>query len=93
MGGFVGLSVLGAFVYWRKLPDFAALVIIIAFADAFFICIGVRLIDEAIGFSWSEAGTGLGSLGAMILWAIGGTGGAAMAMRRLRSDLGGAEAS
>lgn len=93
VGVFVGLSVLGAFIYWRKLPDFAALVIIIAFADALFICIGYRLIDETIGFSWSEAGTGLGSLGAMILWAIGGTGGAAMAMRRLRSDLGGAEAS
>ena len=60
---------------------------IIAFVDALFICIGFRLIEESIGFSWSQAGTGLGSLGAMILWAIAGTGGSAMAMRWLRSDL------
>jgi uncharacterized membrane protein len=87
IGAFVAVSALGAFVYWRKLPDFAALVIIIAFADAFFICLGVRLVDESIGFSWSDTGQGLSSLGAMILWAIAGTGGSAMAMRWLRSDL------
>ena len=87
IGAFVVASAAGAFVYWWKIPDFAALVIIIAFADALFICIGFRLIDESIGFSWSEAGTGLSSLGAMILWAIAGTGGSAMAMRWLRSDL------
>lgn len=93
VGAFVGLSAASAFVYWRKLPDFAALVILIAFADALFICIGVRLIDDSIGFSWSAAGTGLSSLGAMILWAIAGTGGSAMAMRRLRYDVRGASAS
>ena len=87
IGAFVAVSAVGAIVYWQKLPDFAALVIIIAFADAFFICVGVRLIDESIGFSWSDAGTGLSSLGAMILWAIAGTGGSAMAMRRLRTEL------
>lgn len=87
IGAFVAVSAVGAFAYWRKLPDFAALVIIIAFADALFICIGIRLIDESIGFSWSDAGRGLSSLGAMILWAIAGTGGSAMAMRWLRSDL------
>mgnify|MGYP001054986482 CR=1 FL=1 len=87
IGVFAAVSVAGAFVYWRKLPDFAALVIIIAFVDALFICIGFRLIEESIGFSWSQAGTGLGSLGAMILWAIASTGGSAMAMRWLRSDL------
>lgn len=93
IGAFVVVSAVSAFVYWRKLPDFAALVILIAFADALFICIGVRLIDDSIGFSWSAAGTGLSSLGAMILWAIAGTGGSAMAMRRLRYDVRGASAS
>jgi uncharacterized membrane protein len=93
IGVFSAMLAISAFVYWRKLPDFAALVIVIAFADALFICIGVRLIDESIGFSWSNAGTGLTSLGAMILWAIAGTGGAAMAMKRLRSDLRAAGAS
>jgi uncharacterized membrane protein len=93
IGAFVAVSAVGAFAYWRKLPDFAALVIIIAFADALFICIGVRLIDESIGFSWSDTGKGLSSLGAMILWAIAGTGGSAMAMRWLRSDLRAAGAS
>lgn len=92
IGAFVVVSAVGAFAYWRKLPDFAALVIIIAFADALFICIGIRLIEETIGFSWSDAGQGLSSLGAMILWAIAGTGGSAMAMRRLRSNLRGAGA-
>jgi uncharacterized membrane protein len=87
LGAFVAASIASVFVYWRKLPDFAALVIAVAFADALFICVGIRLIDESIGFSWSDAGTGLTSLGAMILWAIAGTGGSAMAMRWLRSDL------
>ena len=87
VSAFVVLLVAGGFTYWRKIPDFAALVIIIAFADAFFICIGVRLIEETIGFSWMVAGPGLSSMGAMILWAIAGTGGSAMAMRRLRADL------
>lgn len=87
VGAFLALLLAAGFTYWRKFPDFAALVILIAFADAFFICVGYRLIDESIGFSWSEAGAGLGSLGAIILWAIAGTGGSAMAMRRLRSEL------
>jgi uncharacterized membrane protein len=79
-------------VYWRLRPDFAALVILIAFADAFFIGVGYRLIDEAIGFDFDDAAPALASFGAMILWAIAGTGGAAVAMRRLRGTLQGAPA-
>ena len=79
-------------VYWRLRPDFAALVILIAFADAFFIGVGYRLIDEAIGFDFDDAAPALASFGAMILWAIAGTGGAAVAMRRLRGILQGAPA-
>jgi uncharacterized membrane protein len=79
-------------VYWRLRPDFAALVILIAFADAFFIGVGYRLIDEAVGFDFDDAAPALASFGAMILWAIAGTGGAAVAMRRLRGTLQGAPA-
>lgn len=78
--------------YWRFSPDFAALVIVIGFADAFFICIGFRLIDEAIGFDFDDAVPALAGFGSMIIWAIGGTGTAALAMRRLRAGLRGAPA-
>ena len=79
-------------VYRRIWPDFAALVVVIAFADAFFICLGYRLIDEAIGFDFEDAAPALTSFGAMIAWGIAGTGSAALAMRRLRGRLQGAAA-
>lgn len=74
-------------VYWRIWPDFAALVMAIAFADLFFICIGYRVIDEAIGFTFTDQAPALASFGGMILWAIVGTGSAAYAMRSLRSTM------
>jgi uncharacterized membrane protein len=84
------LTMVGAAgIYWRLRPDFAALVIVIGFADAFFICVGYRLIDEAIGFGFSDVAPALTSFGAMIAWAIAGTGSAALAMRRLRAGLQG----
>jgi uncharacterized membrane protein len=84
------LTMVGAAgIYWRLRPDFAALVIVIGFADAFFICVGYRLIDEAIGFGFSHVAPALTSFGAMIAWAIAGTGSAALAMRRLRAGLQG----
>ena len=67
--------------------DFAALVIIIGFADAFVVCVGYRVIDEGIGFELNDVGPALCSLGAMILWAIAATGSAALVMRRLRGSL------
>jgi uncharacterized membrane protein len=73
--------------YWRVTHDLAALVIIIGFADAFFICIGYRAIDETIGFDFDDLAPALTGFGAMILWAIAGTGTAALAMRRLRAGL------
>ena len=82
------LALVGAAgVYWRLRPDFAALVIVIGFADAFFICVGYRLIDEAIGFGFNDVVPALTSFGAMIAWAIAGTGSAALAMRRLRAGM------
>ena len=74
-------------MYWRVRPDFAALVIIIGFVDAFVVCIGYRVIDEGIGFDLNDVGPALTSLGAMIVWAIAATGSAAVIMRRLRSSL------
>ena len=87
VAAFVVAVVAGVIVYWHALPDFASLVILIGFADAFLICVGVRLIDETIGFSLDEIGPGLTSLAAMIVWAIVGTGAAAKAMRWLRGEL------
>jgi uncharacterized membrane protein len=81
-----------SWVYWGIWPDFGALVLVIAFADAFFICVGYRLIDEAIGFDFEDAAPALTSFGAMIAWGIAGTGTAALAMRRLRGRLQGAAA-
>jgi uncharacterized membrane protein len=87
----LGMACAGG-AYRRLRPDFAALVIVIAFADAFFICVGYRLIDEAIGFDFDDAAPALASFGAMIVWAIAGTGSAALAMRWLRGVLQGAPA-
>lgn len=89
---FLLLMIGAALVYWRLSPDFAALVIVIAFANAFFICVGYRLIDEVIGFDFDDAAPALASLGAMIAWAVAGTGTTALAMRRLRGTLQGAPA-
>jgi uncharacterized membrane protein len=74
-------------VYWRPWRDFPALVIIIGFANAFVVCVGYRVIDEAIGFDLNDVGPALSSLGAMIVWAIAATGSAAMVMRRVRGNL------
>ncbi|HEX6118138.1 MAG TPA: DUF2157 domain-containing protein [Dongiaceae bacterium] len=79
-------------VYWRAKPDLAALVVVIGFADLFFICAGYRLIDEAIGFDFEQALPALTSFGAMIAWAIAGTGSAGLAMRRLSGSIGKARA-
>jgi uncharacterized membrane protein len=79
-------------IYWKIWPDFAALVVVIAFADAFFICVGYRVIDEAIGFDFDDAAQALAGFGAMVAWGIAGTGSAALAMRRLRGHLKGAAA-
>lgn len=82
------LAIVGAgSVYWRARPDFAALVIVIGFADAFFICLGYRVIKEAIGFDFDDAVPALTGFAAMIAWAVAGTGSAALAMRRLRDSV------
>jgi len=89
LAAFLLMMVGGAGIYWRLRPDFAALVMVIGFADTFFICVGYRLIDEAVGFGFSGVAPALTSFGAMIAWAIAGTGSAALAMRRLRAGLQG----
>lgn len=92
LAAFLAMIAGAGVAYWRIRPDFAALVGVIAFADAFFICVGYRLIDEVIGFDVDDAAPALTSLGAMIIWGIAGTGTAALAMRRLREALQGAPA-
>jgi uncharacterized membrane protein len=87
---FLVAAAVGAWVYWRKLPDFAALVILIAFADAFLICVGFRLINELIGFDAMFDGGAVLATGILIAWALGATGGAAKLMRHLHAELKGA---
>jgi uncharacterized membrane protein len=85
---FLAVLACAGVAYWRIRPDFAALVIVIGFADLTFICAGFRAIDEAIGFDGNDAATVLTGFGAMIAWAIAGTGSAALVMRRLRGTVG-----
>ena len=87
IGAFVAVAAIAGYAYWRIWPDFAASVIIIGFLDLFFIAIGIRLIDESIGFDFNDVGPALTGFGAMIAWAAAGTGGAAFAMRHLRAQL------
>jgi uncharacterized membrane protein len=87
VGAFLLAVAVAAGFYWRVRPDFAAMVAVIGFADLFFICFGYRLIDEAIAFDLDSAPQALASIGAMIAWAIAGTGSAALAMRHLRGRL------
>jgi uncharacterized membrane protein len=90
VAAFALAAIVASLAYWRLRPDFAALVIVIGFADAFLVCVGYRVIDEGIGFDFDDTGPALTSFGAMIVWAIGATGSAAVIMRRLRGNLQGA---
>jgi uncharacterized membrane protein len=87
VAAFVLAAIVAFAMYWRMRPDFAALVIVIGFVDAFVVCIGYRVIDEGIGFDFDDAAPALTSFGAMIVWAIAATGSAAVVMRRLRGSL------
>ncbi len=87
IGAFVAIAAVAGFAYWRVWPDFAASVILIGVLDLFFIVIGFRLIDEAIGFDFQDVGPALTGFGAMVVWAVVGTGTAAFAMRHLRTQL------
>lgn len=87
IAAFLLAACIGAAVYRKVQPDFAALVIIIGHANAFVISVGYRVIDEGVGFDLDDVGPALTSLGAMIVWAIAATGSAALIMRRLRGSL------
>ena len=87
VGAFVLAAIVASAMFWRVRPDFAALVIVIGFVDAFVVCIGYRVIDEGIGFDFDDVAPALTSFGAMIVWAIAATGSAAVVMRRLRGSL------
>jgi uncharacterized membrane protein len=80
-------ALIASAMYSKVRPDFAALVIVIGFVDAFVVCVGYRVIEEGIGFEVNEVGPALSSFGAMIAWAIAATGSAAIIMRRLRGHL------
>ena len=81
---FVAAVAVGGGVYWRRLPDYAAMTFVIGFAAVFLIAVGLRLIDEAVGFEWDEAAPMITSAGVTILWSVLVFGLAAKLMRRLR---------
>ena len=87
IAAFLLAALVASTVYWRVRSDFASLVIVIGFVDAFVVCVGYRAIDEGIGFDFNDVGPALSSFGAMIVWAIAATGSAALIMRRLRGSL------
>ena len=89
---FVLAVLIASAMYWRARFDFASLVIVIGFADAFVVCVGYRVIDEGIGFDVNDIGPALSSFGAMIVWATAATGTAALIMRRVRGNLRGVPA-
>jgi uncharacterized membrane protein len=76
---------MASFAYGRRLPDYAAMTFVIGFAALFLIAVGLRLIDEAIGFDWDEAAPMITSTGVTILWSVLVFGAAARLMRALRS--------
>jgi uncharacterized membrane protein len=80
-----GAAVAGGLVYWRRLPDYAAMTFVIGFAALFLIAVGLRLIDEAVGFEWDEAAPMIASSGFTIVWSVLVFGLAAKAMHRLRA--------
>jgi uncharacterized membrane protein len=87
VAAFLLAALVASTMYWRRWPDFPALIIVIGFIDAFVVCVGYRVIDEGIGFDLNDVGPALSSLSAMIVWAIAATGSAALVMRRLRGSL------
>jgi len=74
----------GGSVYCRRLPDYAAATFVIGFAALFLIAVGLRLIDETVGFEWDEAVPMITSAGVTILWSVLVFGVAAKLMRSLR---------
>jgi uncharacterized membrane protein len=74
----------GGIVYCRRLPDYAAATFVIGFAALFLIAVGLRLIDETVGFEWDEAAPMIASTGVTILWSELVFGVAAKLMRSLR---------
>jgi uncharacterized membrane protein len=85
--GFIVAAAVAAFMYGRRLPDYAAMTFVIGFAALFLIAVGLRLIDEAIGFDWDEAAPMITSTGVTILWSALVFGIAARLMRALRAGI------
>ena len=83
-----GLAIgLGAVVYRRWLPDFAAATTVVGFAVLFAIAIGYRMIDEAVGFNGDEEGLLVASVGLLVLWSVAAMGLAAKLLRALHRSL------
>jgi len=84
---FVIAVALGAVVYRRWLPDFAAATTVVGFALLFAIAIGYRVIDEAVGFDGDEEALLVASAGLLVLWSVAAMGLAAKLLQALRRNL------
>lgn len=74
-------------LYARVLPDLAAATMVTGFAALCLIAAGFRLIEETIGFTWSDALRALFTLALMVAWSVAVTGAMATVFRRLQRAL------
>jgi uncharacterized membrane protein len=84
---FVVALALGAAVYRRWLPDFAASAAVIGFGALFGIAVGYRAIEEMLGFDWDDTLRVLASFGLLVLWSAATVGLAARLLQALRQRL------
>lgn len=75
------------YLYARLLPDLAAATMVTGFAALCLIAAGFRLIEETIGFTWSDALRALFTLALMIAWSVTVTATMAAVFRRLQRAL------
>lgn len=65
----IGLGIAAA-VYHRRLPDFAAMAIVVGFAVLFAIAVGGRLLAEVLNFDVDDTIQILTGLGLLVLWSV-----------------------
>jgi uncharacterized membrane protein len=85
--GFVTAVAAGGYIYGRRLPDYAAATFVVGFAALFLIAVGLRAINETVGFEWDEARPMIVGTGITILWSVLVFGTAAKLMQRMRGSM------
>jgi uncharacterized membrane protein len=88
---FVALILAMGVVYARLLADFAVLAIGTGFVSLFLMAIGLRALEETIGFEWRNAASILPSLVLLVLWCAALTAGTLKLLAALRARLANGE--